>query len=253
METRVLHQNQPDQRIGSPNESPSHQSPDGQCSGEPDDVLVPTRASAPERRSSLKPVLVEILQTVLLTLVIFAAVRTVVQNFKVDGASMEPTLHDGQYLLIDKISYLRLEGLPLQIAQRLGIYSQAESSVFPFGGPQRGDVVVFRYPANPQKDFIKRIIGLPGDMIWIDRGRVYVNGTMLQEDYISALPQYSVPPERVPDGNYFVLGDNRPNSSDSHFWGFVPQANLIGKAWLIYWPPSQWGVVPNRVLAGSQR
>ncbi len=205
-----------------------------------------------QRRSSARPIVVEILQTVLLTLLIFAAVRSVVQNFKVDGASMEPTLHTGQYLLINKLSYFHLDGVPLRIAEELHLYGGGEGGVFPFGGPQRGDIVVFRYPGYPDRDFIKRVIALPGDTIQIERGRVYVNGTLLQEDYIRAVPTYSLPLQKVPEGNYFVLGDNRPNSSDSHIWGFVPQANLIGKAWVSYWPPNEWGVVAGHGIAGNE-
>lgn len=206
----------------------------------------------PQHRSNLRPLLLEILQTVLLTLIIFAAVRSVVQNFKVDGASMEPTLHNGQYLLINKLAYFQLEGLPIRLAQRAGLGDGRTQAVFPFGGPQRGDIVVFRYPGNPSKDFIKRVIGLPGDLVQIDRGHVYVNGVELKEDYIRALPTYSLAPQKIPEGQYFVLGDNRPNSSDSHTWGYVPKDNLVGRAWLVYWPPNQWGLVANTTMAGSQ-
>lgn len=206
---------------------------------------------AQPRKSNLKPLLTEIIQTVLLTLIIFAGVRSVVQNFKVDGASMEPTLHSGQYLLISKVAYLRLDGVSLNLAQRVGAAPNDHNSYYPFGGPQRGDIVVFRYPGRPDRDFIKRVIGLPGDTVLVDRGRVYVNGVLLQEDYIRSVPTYSLPKQTVPGGNYFVLGDNRPNSSDSHIWGFVPEDNLIGKAWLSYWPPGSWGPVPNTGMAGN--
>jgi signal peptidase I len=201
--------------------------------------------------SKMRPLLVEILQTVLLTLIIFAGVRSVVQNFKVDGASMEPTLHSGQYLLITKMAYFRLEGVPLQVAERIGAVPADRESYFPFGGPQHGDIIVFRFPGTPDRDFIKRVIGLPGDTIQIDHGKVYRNGVQLDEEYIRAVPSYSLPAQKVPEGNYFVLGDNRPNSSDSHIWGFVPEANAIGKAWVSYWPPNQWGVLGNVGLAGG--
>lgn len=204
-------------------------------------------------RSSLKPLIVEILQTVLLTLVIFAGVRSVVQNFKVDGASMEPTLHTGQYLLINKVAYLRLEGLPLEMAQDAGIAPKGGDGYYPFGGPQHGDIVVFKYPGGPDRDFIKRVIAVPGDTVQIDKGRVYVNGTVLDEDYIRAVPAYSLPAQKVPEGNFFVLGDNRPNSSDSHIWGYVPADNMIGRAWVSYWPPNEWGIVVSKEgFANSQ-
>jgi signal peptidase I len=203
-------------------------------------------------RSSLRPLLVEIFQTVLLTLIIFAGVRSIVQNFKVDGASMEPTLHSGEYLLINKLAYLRLDGPPLQLAENSGLAPHGTDGFYPFGGPRHGDIVVFKYPGGPDRDFIKRVIGLPGDTVQIDRGRVYVNGVMLQEDYIRALPSYSSPPQQVPPDNFFVLGDNRPNSSDSHIWGYVPQANMIGKVWVSYWPPDEWGAVAGRGMAEKQ-
>jgi signal peptidase I len=202
-------------------------------------------------QSSVRSLLVEILQTVLLTLIIFAGVRSVVQNFKVDGASMEPTLHTGEYLLINKFSYFRLDGPPLQLAESVGLTPKNSDGYYPFGGPHRGDIVVFKYPEGPDRDFIKRVIGLPGDIVQVDRGRVYVNGVMLQENYIRALPTYSVAAEKVPPGEFFVLGDNRPNSSDSHIWGYVPQDNMIGKAWVSYWPPDEWGLVAGRGMAGS--
>lgn len=208
-------------------------------------------APAQPRKSNLKPLLMEIVQTILLTLIIFAGVRSVVQNFKVDGASMEPTLHSGQYLLINKVAYLKLEGITLDIAQKIGVAPDNHDSYYPFGGPRRGDIAVFRYPGRPDRDFIKRVIALPGDTVQVERGRVYVNEVLLQEDYIRSVPTYSLPRQRVPDGNYFVLGDNRPNSSDSHIWGFVPEENLIGRAWLSYWPPGSWGPVPNSTMAGN--
>lgn len=225
--------------------------PGGQQESYAEPGTVPTGPDAGEGRSKLRPLLVEILQTALLTLLIFFAVRSVVQNFKVDGASMEPTLHSGQYLLISKVDYARVEGLPLQVAREIGLLSGTEESVYLFGGPQRGDIVVFHYPARPDRDFIKRIIALPGDVVEVNNGRVYVNDVLLEEDYVRALPSYSLPPQRVPEGSFFVLGDNRPNSSDSHIWGFVPESNVIGKAWLSYWPPSDWGIVANRGLAGN--
>ncbi len=203
-------------------------------------------------RSSVRPLLIEILQTVLLTLIIFAGVRSVVQNFKVDGASMEPTLHTGQYLLINKLAYARLDGPMLDLARSLGLATPGVDSFYPFGGPEHGDIAVFRYPGGPDRDFIKRVIALPGDTVQIDRGRVYVNGVLLNEDYIRAVPTYSLPPQKVPAGSYFVLGDNRPNSSDSHIWGYVPQDNMIGKAWVSYWPPTDWGLVEHPSLASGQ-
>jgi len=187
----------------------------------------------------------ELLQTIVLTLAIFLGVRSVVQNFRVEGASMEPTLETGQYLLISKITYFHIEGTPL--ANLLPSAHQG-SIDYLFGGPERGDIVVFRAPTQPDKDFIKRVIGLPGDTVLIKNGTVYVNGTALNEPYIHYPATYTYPfdgqPKQIPDGYYFVLGDNRPNSSDSHLGWNVPVDNLVGRAWVSYWPPSDWGMEP---------
>ena len=187
----------------------------------------------------------ELLQTIVLTLAIFLGVRSVVQNFRVEGASMEPTLETGQYLLISKVSYFHIEGTPL--ANILPTAKQG-SIEYLFGGPQRGDIVVFRAPTQPDKDFIKRVIGLPGDTVLIKNGTVYVNGQPLQEPYIHYPASYTYPfdgqPKQIPDGYYFVLGDNRPNSSDSHLGWNVPVDNLVGRAWVSYWPPTDWGLEP---------
>jgi signal peptidase I len=188
----------------------------------------------------------ELLQTIVLTLAIFLGVRSVVQNFRVEGASMEPTLETAQYLLISKASYFHIEGTPLD---RFLPTTRQGSTDYLFGGPQRGDVVVFKAPTQPDKDFIKRIIGLPGDTILIKNGVVYVNGAALDEAYIHYPATYTYPfdgqPKQIPDANYFVLGDNRPNSSDSHLGWVVPVDNLIGKAWISYWPPTDWGIMPG--------
>jgi signal peptidase I len=192
----------------------------------------------------------ELLQTILLTLLIFLGVRSVVQNFRVEGASMEPTLNTGQYLLINKAVYFHIEGTPL--ARFLPVSRQG-STDYLLGGPQRGDVAVFRAPTSPDKDFIKRVIGLPGDTVLIRNGQVFVNGERLDEPYIHFPATYTYPfdgqPRVVPDGNYFVLGDNRPNSSDSHLGWFVPVDNLIGRAWVSYWPPPSWGMMPTAAYA----
>lgn len=194
----------------------------------------------------MKSAVRDVLETLLLTVLIFLIVRSVVQNFKVEGRSMEPTLHNGQYLLINKATYWRLDG---NLLGKLNPGAEASSdsavpaSHYLFSPPERGDIIVFRYPKEPSRDFIKRVIGVPGDMVEIKNGVVYVNGKPLHEDYTADPPSYFQPAERVPEGNYFVLGDNRNNSSDSHVWGLVPEENIIGKAWFSYWPPDSWGSV----------
>ncbi len=166
----------------------------------------------------------EVAETVILTLVIFLMVRAVVENYKVEGSSMEPNLETGQYLIVNKVIY----GLV-----------QAE----------RGDIIVFRAPRTPDKNFVKRIIGLPGEKVELRQGQVYINDKLLYEPYIDARFGYSWGPAVVGADELFVLGDNRNNSSDSHSWGMLPRENVIGKAWVCYWPPRNWGFLPHYALA----
>jgi signal peptidase I len=108
----------------------------------------------------------------------------------------------------------------------------------------RGDVIVFRYPLNPSRDFVKRVIGLPGNQAQLKEGVVYINGQRISEKGYTIKPDYgNYGPVTVPGGDYFVLGDNRNNSEDSRFFGYVPRANIIGKAIFIYWPPQRLGFV----------
>jgi signal peptidase I len=211
--------------------------------GQPGDSSVP-RA----RLDQGKALAWEVIQTVLLTVAIFLAVRVVVQNFRVEGASMDPTLSSGQFLLINKIAYARVDGTPLEtvVAPENG----RSSLNYVFGGPARGDIIVFRSPGSPDKDFIKRVIGLPGETVQIKDGRVRVNGVEIDEPYIKHRATYDLDPKKVPLDSYFVLGDNRPNSSDSHLGWFVPGSSIIGRAWVSYWPPGMWGVVDPVVYAG---
>ncbi|MBI2910118.1 MAG: signal peptidase I [Chloroflexi bacterium] len=190
----------------------------------------------------------EIIETVLLALVIFFLMRAVVQNFKVEGSSMEPNLHNGQYLLVSKIDYFSVE--MNQVAKILPfLRRQGDSLLYLFHPPERGDVVVFRFPKEPSRDFIKRVIATPGEKVEIEAGKIYINGMLLKESYLAEGPNYGLKAQTVPPNNYFVLGDNRNNSSDSHVWGMVPRENIVGKAWLSYWPVSKWGLAPNYTLS----
>lgn len=171
----------------------------------------------------------EVIETIVLTLLMFLVINLAVQNFDVDGESMEASLHNNERLMVDKWTYL-------------------------FHPPARGDVIVFLSPpaANePNTDFVKRIIGIPGDVITIQGTTVIVDGTPLKETYISPLFQgvggNAVQNVVVPPGKYFVMGDHRSNSFDSRFWGFLPRANIIGRVALVYWPLRQDndGLLPN--------
>ncbi|GCE26982.1 signal peptidase I [Dictyobacter alpinus] len=160
------------------------------------------------KRSQLIRELVEIIA---LALVIFLVVRFVVQSYRVDGPSMQPGLVTNEFVMVNKLSYV-------------------------FQKPERGDVIVFHYPKDVKQDFIKRIIGLPGDTITTDREHVMVNGKLLKEPYISLAYNSEGKSWQVPADQYFVMGDNRPVSSDSRFWGYVPKDYIVGKAAITFWP-----------------
>jgi len=186
-----------------------------------------TPPATPSILSGVGSVLRELIETLALTLIIFLLIRFAVQNFRIEGYSMEPNFHDGQFLIVNKLVYL-------------------------LHPPERGDVIVFIPPTNTSRDFIKRVIGLPGDRIEITNGRVYVNGALLDEPYPLNPGTYSAGPVTVPPGEYFVLGDNRNNSSDSHSWGSVPAKDIIGKAWVSYWPPQLMGLIPSYSYAAAK-
>lgn len=169
----------------------------------------------------------ELIETLILTLVIFLLIRFAVQNFRIEGASMEPNFHDGQYLFVNKLIYM-------------------------FQPPQRGDVIVFVPPNSSSRDFIKRVIGLPGERVEIRSGTVFINGEPLVEHYPLNPGSYSSGPIVVPPNEYFVLGDNRNYSSDSHSWGTVPIQKIIGKAWFSYWPPQSIGFIPDYTYASGR-
>jgi signal peptidase I len=170
----------------------------------------------------------EVIETIVLTILMFLVIRFAVQNFNVEGTSMEPRLHNGELILVDKWTYL-------------------------FHPPARGDVIVFIAPPMPSEDFVKRIIGIPGDHITINNTTVTVNGVTLNETYVDPIdqgnPYYTgtVQNWTVPPNSYFVLGDDRVRSDDSRQWGFVPAKNIIGRAALVYWPLGQDnnGFLPN--------
>jgi signal peptidase I len=162
----------------------------------------------------------DVLETLLLSAVLFLAINALSARVRVDGFSMKPTLQDGEFVLVNRLAYV-------------------------MGKPQRGDIIVFHFPLDPaSQDLIKRVIGLSGDMITVQAGVVSVNGQPLQEPYIAAPPLYSGSWE-VPEGELFVLGDNRNDSSDSHSWGMLPIKEVVGKAILIYWPFPEWKLIDH--------
>ena len=158
---------------------------------------------------------------------------------------MQPSLQNEQYLLVNKALYFRMD---MDRVHRFLPFVPGDSGNdrHLFRAPQRGDVIVFKFHLDPSRDFIKRVIGVPGDTVEVRDGKVWINGSPLVEDYINAEPNYTYGPKTVPEGHYWVLGDNRRNSYDSHQWAqncrpeqqcdFVPEENIIGQAWLRYWP-----------------
>ena len=139
---------------------------------------------------------------------------------------MEPNLHDGEYVIIDRVSYV-------------------------LHPPERGDVIVF-VPPTGDKDYIKRVMGLPGDTVEVHNSQVIVNGKVLDEPYLNAPTNYTYGPQTIEPGHYFVLGDNRNNSSDSHSWGPIASSTISGRAWFVYWPHTDWGAVPHYSYAATQ-
>ena len=189
----------------------------------------------------------ELVQTLVLAALIFLAVRAMAQNFRVEGSSMEPGLHDGQYLLVNKAIYFKIN--LNKLSKYLPFVDGGDNPErFLFRAPKRGDVVVFQFPGDPSRDFIKRVIGVPGDSVEIKDGVVFVNGVRLVEPYVMNSAYYDNNLTVVPAGYYYVLGDNRSNSFDSHAWGPVPERNIIGQAMFSYWPVRELGGVGNRSI-----
>ena len=183
--------------------------------------------------------LTETLETVLLALAIFLLLQTSVQNFRVEGASMEPTLASGDFLLVNKLSYL---GFAVGEVKRLlpGVSAEDDQVLYPFQQPERGQVVIFRFPEERNRFFVKRLIGVPGDTVELRNGQVILNGEQLEEPYLKSQGGRTMGPLHIPEESYFVLGDNRNASNDSRHWDFiyVPRADIIGASWFTYEPPS---------------
>jgi signal peptidase I len=168
---------------------------------------------------------IDTVETILLAVILFLAINAVSARVRVENVSMKPTLQPGEFLLVNRVAYK-------------------------WGEPSIGDIVIFHAPGESELDYIKRVIGIPGDVVRIEGGTVYINNQALYEPYISAPPSYTGE-WIVPIDEYFVLGDNRNSSSDSHLWGFVPNEDLVGRALLIYWPLSDFALLrtPESVQA----
>jgi signal peptidase I len=211
---------------------------------------VPSEPDDERSLPSVRGVVKELLETAIFILLVFLIVRGVVQNFKIEGQSMEPNLHSGQYILVNKLVYFHFDmNAPTRLLPGKG--DLPPRTIYPFHMPRRGEVVVFEYPRDFSKDYIKRVIALPGDTVQVKDGRVYVNDVLLDEPYLNGA-QTSCRieddcsqgrPVTVRPGTIFVMGDNRANSSDSREWDELPLDRVIGKAWVSYWPRNYWGVI----------
>ncbi len=172
----------------------------------------------------MKTFLRDTLITLIIAVVIYCGLRVTVQNYIVSQSSMEPNFDEGQRILVNKV-------------------------IYDFRDPKSGDVIILRPPYDPKATpFIKRIIALPGQTVEVKNGEVYVNGLKLFEPYIKEPPAYTLPLTKIPENKYFVLGDNRNDSNDSHAGWMVPRSYIIGKAWLSIWPLDKFGLAANYPL-----
>ena len=184
-------------------------------------------ALSEEQKSGWRRTFRDTLETILLSLALFLVINAISERIRVESISMQPTLFPGDYVIVNKLAYRFT------------------------GAPQRGDVIVFKYPPNPDAiPYIKRVIGLPGDQVYISEGKVYINGLLMLEPWLKVTTNRGGE-WAVPDGQLFVMGDNRNNSSDSRSWGFVPYKNIIGRAEVIYLPPQHWSFLHKNIAIAS--
>ena len=197
----------------------------------------------------IKNIAKELTITILLVVSVFLFITISVQNTVVVGNSMNPTISDTQHIFVNKMVYIRFSR---NIVRHFmpWVSDSPNPVTYPFHQPRRGEIIVFYPPGGGNVEYIKRVIAVPGDKIGLRRGKVVLNGVTLDEPYV----QNSSPTTEsrdiitVPVGNVFVMGDNRPHSEDSRVFGPVPQENIIGKAWVTYWPSSEWGFVRSTGL-----
>ncbi len=162
----------------------------------------------------------EVIETAVITLILFMAIRQVAVNYRIEGSSMYPTLHNRQLIFVERVSY----------------------HLHP---PERGDIIVFDYPLNPKVRFVKRVIGLPGETISVHDGKVYIDGKPLDEPYVREPIRGTLSPTKVSPRQVFVMGDNRNHSNDSRSWGPLDDSYIMGRAFLSYWPPARIGIIQH--------
>ncbi|MFW6174650.1 MAG: signal peptidase I [Chloroflexota bacterium] len=184
----------------------------------------------------------DLAETVITAVLIFIVLQIATQTFRVEGTSMHPTLENGQHVMVNKFVYAGASDGVAGDLLRVATGTDEDSRAYVFHGPQRGDIIVFHPPTSEREDFVKRVIGVPGDVVDIRGGTVYVNGRALDEEFPVTEDGIQDFPLEVTDGHFFVLGDNRPRSNDSRSWGLVPAENVVGRVWFTYWPPSDFRI-----------
>ncbi len=180
------------------------------------------KSSQTKQKKTVKEEVWEWIKSLVIAFVLAMFIRTFFfQAFKIPSSSMYPTLQVGDHLIANKL-------------------------VYRFREPRRGEVIIFRFPDATHRDFVKRLVGLPGERVYIANGKVYINGVEVTDPRIRSRYYFNdegMPEKTVPPDSYFVLGDNSANSFDSRYWGFVPRKDVLGEALFIYWPPNRWGMV----------
>ena len=179
-----------------------------------------------QKTSNLKSFIKEIFQTIILGVAIFAILQVSLQPYKVEGSSMDPTMKSGDFVIVNKITYWKIP------------FVETIDHKYLFHGPMRGDLVIFDYPYDQSRKFVKRVIAIPGDTLEIKAGTVIVNSKVISEPYVYHPTNENVRPITIPRGSYYVLGDNRQNSQDSRSFGLISSENISGKALISYWPIS---------------
>jgi signal peptidase I len=192
--------------------------------------MIPDPLPSPVGEGNLRGLLIDVLQTLLISLALFLAINFVSARIRVESVSMRETLHPGDFVLVSRVAY--------------------DIKGHKTGEVGRGDVVVFEPPVPSDEPYVKRVIGLPGEVVKIENGEVYVNGVLVQEPYVQ-VDFHTSGTWEIPANDIFVMGDNRNNSSDSRSWGTVPIENIIGKALFVYWPMEQWGALTSTAAAAS--
>ena len=183
----------------------------------------------------------ELIKTILYALILLGLLQILVKNFEVEGPSMEPALFQSERIFVNQLMYHRID---LENLSRFVPFFRSNGYSSPFGTPNRGDIIIFEYPPDPSKMFVKRVIGVPGDIIQIDNGVVYLNNEKLLEPYLTnSYSGQSIGPITVENNTFFVLGDNRSESNDSRNGWLVPYENILGKAWILYWPINKLSLI----------